>query len=146
MFCSGLNKNVRKIMQDYTPEVEEKLDVAIRFSTGVKNALQSGTALALVAVLPGDKDEELRQKAIHAANFAIDKLNIIKTCVGKDGLDEKIQCVLDELKNYTSESTHAYILKLASLMTAFLDDMAQREHFYDTITQMSVVASKKEVD
>lgn len=143
MFCSGLNKSVRKIMQDYTPEVEAKLDVAIRFSTGIKNALESGTALALVTLLPGDNDEELRQKAIDAANFTIDKLNIVKTCVGKDGLAEKIQCVLDELKNYTKESTHAYILKFASLMTAFLDDMEKREHFYDTIAQMSVVASKK---
>lgn len=143
MFCSGLSKNLRKIMQDYTPEVEEKLDVAINFTKGVKAAAESQSAVILTDLIPGTLDDNIRLKAIAAANFAIDKLNIVKTCVGKDGLEEKIQCVLDELKNYTSESTHAYILKLASLMTAFLDDLEQKEHFYDTITQMSVVSSKK---
>lgn len=129
-------------MKDYTPEIEEKLDVAIAFAEGVKNAANSATAIALTDLIPGNLDETIRLKTIEAAQFAIDKLNIVKTCIGKETLEEKIQCVIDELQNYTSESTHSYILKLASLMTAFLDDSEKKESFYDTITQVSVVASK----
>ncbi len=141
-FCDGLRGNLRKIMQDYTPELEKKLEVAIKFSQSIKDGLGSATAVALTDIIPGDWDENLRIKAMDAANFAIDKLNIIKTCVGKESLEEKIQCVLDELGKYTSESVHSYILKLASLMTAYLDDEKKKEHFYDTITQVTVVANK----
>lgn len=139
MFCSGLNSTMRKFLHDVTPEIQEKVNQALHFTGVIRDAVNGGLAVAITDVIPGTWDDNIRAAIGSAATAAIDKLNIISLCVGKETLEEKIQCLLDALAKVTDVSVNSFLIKLASLLVAHLDDNAKKESFYDTITQVAAI-------
>lgn len=139
MFCSGLNSTMRKFLNDVTPEIQDSVNHALTITGKIRDAVNSKTAIVITDIIPGTWDNDLRKTLSDGADIAIQKLDIISTCIQKSTLEEKVQCLVDSLVNVSDKSLNAYLIKLASLLVAHVDDNAKKESFYDTITQVASI-------
>lgn len=130
---------MRKFLNDVTPEIQEKVGYALTFTGAIRDAVNSDVAVAITDAIPGTWDDTIRAAVSDAASAAIEKLNIINLCVGKETLEERIQCLLDALKNVSHASANGFLIKLAQLLVAHLDNNEKKESFYDTITQVASI-------
>ncbi len=130
-FCSGLNSSVRKVLHVITPTIEEYADKALAITGHVKDALQD--SLTVIPDLPGEWDNDIKEKVINAANKVNEELQIFEQSISStgdiiDGLQSYVGHLPEKLQNST-------LIKFASRLLAWLDDDSEKESTYDTIVQ-----------
>ena len=143
MFCSGLRKKLKKALAAFDNYVEAHVDIALSITTAIKNVLQSPVADLITAIIPGDLDGILKLKAIGILTASVDALTIVKKCESETDVNKKLQCFIDGIKQLDPKLQDALLIKLASLLTAGLDDNKLAGNLYDLYVQAKFVATKK---
>lgn len=142
MFCSGLKQKLRKALRSFDEYVESHVNTALTITTCMRNILQSPVTDLVTALIPGTLDDVAKAKTLQVLCASVDVLSVVKKCSGETDAKKKIQCFMDELKQYDPKLQNTLLFKLASLVTAGLDDNKLSENLYDLYVQAKYVASK----
>lgn len=143
MFCKPLKSKLRKALQAFDQYVQQHVDTALKITTALKDVLKSPVGDIITAIIPGDIDAVIRIKAIGILSTAVDALGIVKNCEACTDMNKKLQCFIDGIKTVDPALQNALLIKLASLLTAGLDDNKLADSLYDLYVQAKFVASKK---
>lgn len=121
-FLQSIGNWIKGLLDGIPNEIREKAEIALRVTDLIKQYIDSPVADIITAVIPGDLDDEVKEK--------------IRACL------IRLEGWLHALHTTDKKQLHAILIKIASEITACLDDNELPENRYDTITQV-VYSSKK---
>lgn len=142
MFCTKMRKKVRLLLNRFDRYVEEHVATALHITTTLKSMLESPVADILTAIIPGNADDIIKRQLIKALADATTALGIINKCSGSTHINDRLLCLLTELKQLPESQREAILHKLASLVASNLDGQRLKQSFYDLYTQVHYTASK----
>lgn len=141
-FCKSLRIKIKGLLRQFDSYLERNVDTALKVTTALKYFLDSPIAQILTAVIPTDVDEIIRKKVVYGLSIAVDTLNVVDACKGTQGMEEKVQCFLSEIRKREPALQDAILHKVASIITATLDDNKKSQHVYDLLVQATFSAKK----
>lgn len=142
MFCIQFKRKVRSLLAHFDSFVDQHVVTALRITKAIKSLLSSPAADILTAIIPGDLDNLLKEKAVAALGKIADALAIADKCRQCAQSEEKIMCFLEQLRQYDPHLQDALLLKVASLLAGKLDGERLKQSLYDMYTQAKYTASK----
>jgi hypothetical protein len=116
-FFGNIFRKVRKA-------AEKEIILAIKIVDNIKNFDIKHPEIAdiITAVIPGDLDNAIKQKARKALPEILLKLNIAKECVGLENADLFVKCALEKLADFDPKIKGLMLHNIAILLTdAFAD-------------------------
>lgn len=127
---------IRAILGKRPKGTTENIKKAMRVATNLREWLKSPTISVLVAIIPGEWDNELRRQAIAALDKIIPTLYIGAKC------GTNIHCWAEELSKLPKQTQDMNNIKLAQLLTNEIDGSKVRQSLYDHWVQEDVTKLK----
>jgi hypothetical protein len=121
-FLTKIFNWIKGILDGIPNEIREKAEIALRVTRAIKDNVNNPLVDLITDIIPGDIDDNVKDK--------------IRTCL------DKMEDWLEALSGLSPKELNAILIKIASEITACLDDNELPENRYDTITQV-VYSSKK---
>lgn len=118
-------------MKGIPKEIREYADVALRVTTKIKQVLDSGIVVTITDITPTDIDNNVREQLSRC-------IGILNQWLAVQTLQEAIE----KLREYDPKLRNAVLIKLASEITACLDNNTLKESDYDVAVQASYSGSK----
>lgn len=137
MFCSNLNAGVRNVLRTVTPTIEHYTEVALSLTGIVRNALSSKLAEGITNAIPGDWDDNLKDKITSAANKANEELGLFEKELESTG--DVVEALHNRLNALPEKAQNMNLIKFAQRILAWLDGNEQSESVYDTIAQAAIL-------
>ena len=143
MFCAKIKSQLKSLLREFDNYVDEHIDTALKITTALKNALSSPAADILTAIIPGEIDNVIRQELITGLGKALEALTIVDNCRQYTDMNDKLGCFVQQLKLRDPQLQDAVLLKLASLLTGYMDGGRLKQNLYDLYTQAKYAATVK---
>jgi hypothetical protein len=128
----SLFSKIERLISKLKPSTEKALEL----STQLKAFLDSPTASAITALIPGSWDDLAKQEAQLALSYAIPLLQAENKC------SADLECWANEVKSWPAPLQNATLMKYASLLLGYYDKFEHAEHEYDTVIQTSIAGDK----
>lgn len=141
-FCRKISAKVKALLSKFDKVLKENVDTALTITTVMKQFLESGFALTITDLIPGNVDEFARLQTLKVLEKVIENLNIVRTCKDKTGT-EKVKCFLVELRKLHPDLQEAILLKTASRLAAKFDGERYKQNVYDSAAQVAFSLGKK---
>lgn len=115
---------------------------SLEITRRIKGILTHPVADIVLAIIPTEWDNIVRDGLVEALNEAVKHLAIVETCKDHENTNEMLLCWVEELKKLPKHAQNAMLHKLASLLTALQHGKELKQSLYDTYTQIAYVNSK----
>lgn len=128
--------------------LNEHVDDALEIANKIRAALTSSEVLTLLDLLPEkyqNAAEDVQRKVLDQLERAVIKLNLSNDCLQKATLLEKVQCMIEVLKQRSEMDANGNIQKLATAFLMENDERQVSEHIADTII-LTRLTDKKNPD
>ena len=142
MFCTKVKSELRSLLRQFDSYVDAHIDTALKITTELKALISSPVADVISAIIPGEADDEIREKIVAALGKAIEALTIADTCKAYTDVNEKLKCFIQQLQLRDPQLQDALLQKLASLITGELDGQRLKQRLYDLYTQTKYAVGK----
>ena len=142
MFCSKARKKIREFLNSVNKEVFKHAEIALQITTNLKKFLDSNLTNIITAIIPGNTDDVIVAHTKIALEDAINTLLIYDELNKALSLEEKIKLIAEYIKSLKPQQKEATLIKLASLITAHLNNGEHKLHVYDSVVQMQYSLSK----
>jgi hypothetical protein len=116
---------------------------ALQVTTLIKKLLDNPIAVIITEIIPGDWDNKIKEAVIHALDQSLPYLLIVDRCKEHKDLPLMIACWIGELRTLPKPVQDALLVKLASLIAAYLDKKELRTSHYDLYTQLLYSGTKE---
>lgn len=141
-FIKDLFDEIRALLGKIPKRIRVLIANSLEVTTAIRAKLDSTAAILITDLIPGDRDNELREGLIHAIDQSMPYLMVVDACKDKPTTEEMIQCWIEQLRTMPKHTQDALLIKLAALLTAIQDKKELRQNLYDTYTQMQVSGNK----
>lgn len=139
-FCKKCQSKVKTILSKIDDRIINIVGVSLEFTNKIKELLNSPAAITVVSLTPTKIDDVLRMAAINALDIALKYLGWGQT---KPSLtDATINDFMKWLNEMPPATKDAYLLKIASIMSAEMDERRYKQNTYDTAVQVNYSLSK----
>jgi hypothetical protein len=145
-FCDKFRGRIRKALKGFDAFIEKYTGVALGITTKIKALINSPVADFVTGTIPGTLDDKILAKTRLALEYAVDSLGVIQCMNEAPTLEDKLECLQGYLGGLKKPARNAMLIKLASRITAELDDNRYPEHLYDMYAQGAYIATKPEGD
>ncbi len=142
MFCSKFRSKIKQLIRRIGEAVLENAALALNVTGGIKKFLQSPLGDILTVIIPGSVDDIVKARLIDALNYAIPLLEGFKNCNQESSIEEKLACLKVYLKSKYPHVADALLIKLAALITKYLDGHKLSQNEYDTAVQVQFSLNK----
>ncbi|MES2773376.1 MAG: hypothetical protein V4722_04290 [Bacteroidota bacterium] len=142
MFCSKFRSKIKQLVRQIGEVVLENAALALSVTNAIKKFLSSPLGDILTAIIPGNVDDLIKARLVEALNYAIPLLEGFDTCSHESTVEEKLACLKIYLQGKYPDVADALLIKLAALITKFLDGHQLAQNQYDTAVQVQYSLNK----
>lgn len=123
-------------------KVKEYASQSLAITTSIKNFLSSPVADVITALIPGAWDDKLKETVLKALEEVLPYLTIVDTCKDQPDVVSMLNCWITEVRKQPVQVQNALLHKLASLLTAKLDNQELKQNQYDYYIQLLYSGNK----
>jgi len=141
-FCKKVGTKVRGILRKVEKAVLDNAATALEITQSIKSFVDTGVVDMAVLLTNTKADDAALEKIKQALVISVDALALVDKC--KDAVlpKDKIACLVEALVKLSPNVRDGVLIKLASILTAHLSGNAERQSFYDALTQAVYTAEK----
>lgn len=132
---------IHRLFAKIPRELKEVTALALQITTGLRNALDHPVADLFTAIIPGDWDQQTKDKALSVLDKIIPALLGINEC-DKGNYPCLFRHLLSVLQGRSEKDRHATLLALAQLFVSVWDGNRLKESQYDAVVQVAYTGSK----
>lgn len=132
----SLTGAIQRLLYGIPNHLPDIIEDALAVTTVLRDKLRSNLAVAITDLIPGERDNVIREQVVSALDQAIPLLSISKDC----GTD--LGCWSNKLKELPADLQDAILIKLAAKIVATLDGGKMPQNRYDFYTQAHLTGKK----
>lgn len=135
-FCKKCQPKVKQFVKKFDEWLLKNVDIAVTAVQGIKRFIDNPVIDLITAVIPGTLDDRIKIKLRESLSFSLEQLIIVSGCNKSGTVEEKLLCYTQWLATLPAAVKDAHLFKLASLVTAGLDEHRFSVYEYDTAAQL----------
>lgn len=117
---------IKNLFDGIPAELREYAGIALQVTTKIKQVIDSGVVVTIIELTPTDVDDNIREKLSQCLTILNHWLEV-----------ETFEQAIEAMKLMPKKLQNATLIKLASDITACLDDNKDKESNYDLAVQIS---------
>lgn len=142
MFCKGCFSKVKSILLKIDKILWDKAAIALSITSVLRTLLDSNEVNLQVLLTVAKVDQKLLDKVLKGLEAAMNHLAVTGYCKLQPTLDEKLKCFVNEMKRLHPDLQKSLLIKIASIITAHMDEYKQQESIYDALVQGTYTMNK----
>lgn len=137
-----LVQSVKQMLGIIPKDVAYYTEESIKVINNIKKAIDSGTALTLVSIFPGETDDNIRAWISDNLTKAALAMEIVNDCKDSENIEDVLACLERWLKPLSKHMRDATYHKLNSVLVSFVHGEQLRQRLYDLYTDIKYIDQK----